>query len=233
MRLSMIIPAQNEEENLGVTLANFVGIAETEDLEIIVVDDHSKDNTFRIAKEFSDIHPQVRVVKNDKNPGFANALLTGFHAAKGEFVLPVMADNCDDPSTIPLMLEKISLGYDIVCGSRYMKGGKKYRGPFIQGFFSRCVGLSLYTLAHIPTHDISNAFKAYRKSILLSLDFVEEGFAISMEASLRFLAKGAVMTEVPTIWRGRKKGVSKFKIRKTFPYIRLFFTAFRKKWISQ
>jgi len=142
-----------------------------------------------------------------------------------------MADGCDDPQTIPLMLEKAKQGYDLVCGCRYMKGAEKKGGPKLQGFFSRFVCLSLYYLTKIPTRDVSNAFKLYRRNILQNIPLKENGFAVSMEAAIRFYVSGCRICDVPTCWEGRKKGKSKFKITKTFPYMRLYIEILVKSWI--
>lgn len=226
--LSIIIPARNEEENIEETIKSIARFLNNIKSEIIVVNDHSTDKTEETVKNISHKNPFVRVINNEKPPGFANALFSGFENARGKFVLPVMADGCDEPETILLMLKKMDEGYDLVCGSRYIKDGGKYGGPKIQGFFSTFVGKSLHYLIRIPTMDISNAFKMYRRDVLLSMKIKEKGFAISMEAALKFYFLGYKITEVPTIWYGRKKGKSKFRLTKTFPYIRLYFDAIIK-----
>ena len=232
IKLSIIIPARNEEDNIETTINKLLPFIDTSITEIIVVNDHSEDNTAVIVKKLQEKLPFLKIVDNLKQPGFANALKTGFENASGEFVLPVMADNCDEPSTISLMLKKAEEGYDLVCGSRYTRGGKRVGGPLIQGFFSRFVGISLHFLTGIPTRDVANAFKMYRKSILLSLDLQERGFAVSMEAGVKFFINGYKICDVPTTWYGREKGKSKFKLSKTLPYIKLYFWTIGKKWIS-
>jgi dolichol-phosphate mannosyltransferase len=228
--LSVVIPARNEEENIKETIENFIPYINKDETEIIVVNDHSEDRTEEIVLNLCEKYKFLKIVRNEQNPGFANALKTGFENAKGEFVLPVMADGCDSPQTIKKMVEKAKYGYDLICGSRYTKGGGKIGGPKIQSFFSRFVGLSLYYLIKIPTKDCPNAFKMYRRKILNSLKLKSEGFSISMEACLKFYFSGYKICEVPTVWYGRKKGKSKFKLSKTLPYIKLYIWAILKKW---
>ncbi|MGB9643473.1 MAG: glycosyltransferase family 2 protein, partial [Candidatus Ratteibacteria bacterium] len=208
--LSIVIPARNEQENLEETIDSLFSFIDSGITEIIVVNDHSTDCTEMIVKKIAEKKPQVRLVHNEDEPGFANALKTGFSHAKGEYVVPVMADGCDNPVTIQLMIEKAKEGFDLVCGCRYMKNGKKYGGPKFQNFFSKFVCLSLYYLAGIPTRDISNAFKLYRRKLLQQICLKEKGFAISMEAALKFYFEGYKICDVPTTWYGRKKGRSKF-----------------------
>ncbi|MCM8802722.1 MAG: glycosyltransferase family 2 protein [Candidatus Omnitrophica bacterium] len=228
--LSIVIPARNEQENIKDTIESLIPHLNIEETEIIVIDDHSEDKTENIALELEKKYPFLKLIRNEQAPGFANTLKTGFKNANGEFVLPIMADLCDDPGTIKKMVEKAKGGYDLVCGSRYTKGGGKIGGPKIQSFFSRFVGISLYYLIRIPTKDAPNAFKMYRRDILNSLNLKSTGFSISMEACLKFYFSNYKICEVPTVWYGRKKGKSKFKLSKTLPYVKLYIWAILKKW---
>ncbi|HNS32655.1 MAG TPA: glycosyltransferase family 2 protein [bacterium] len=232
MKLSVIIPARNEEENIEETIRGLMPYIGSHDTEIVVVNDHSTDNTERIVKNIQERNSHVRIVDNLKEPGFANALMTGFENARGVFVVPFMADSCDAPETLPEMLEKGEEGYDLVCGSRYIRGGKRVGGPLVQGCFSRIVGLTLSLLTGLPTKDAGNAFKMYRRENLLSFRLRQKGFAISMEACINFFLNGYRICDVPTAWYGRKKGKSKFRLSKTMPYIKLYFYTIWKKWTS-
>jgi len=232
VKLSIIIPARNEEENIEETVVSLVKYIDAGNTEIIVVNDHSDDRTEEVVKELVKRFPFINLIRNKKEPGFANALISGFENAKGEFVLPVMADRCDAPSTIPQMLKKTEEGCDLICGSRYMKEGGKVGGPKLQGVFSMFVGKTLYFLTGIPTHDVSNAFKMYRKKVLECLTLNEKGFAVSMEAGLKLYFSGYKICEVPTIWYGRNKGKSKFKLTRTFPYVKLYFRAIFRRFLK-
>jgi len=225
MKLTIVIPAHNEDAVIGKTI---VAIEKqvTVDCEIVVVDDHSSDNTPGEVKALIEKFPNIRLVENDWERGFANALRKGFSVSNSQFVLPVMADLCDDPLTINEMHKKAIDGYDIVCGSRYMKGGTKLGGPPIQTFFSRFVGRSLSFIIGIPTSDVSNSFKLYRKKVLDSIKIGSKGFDISMEIPLKAYFAGYSITEVPTVWKGREIGKSKFYIFKVAPnYIKLYLWA--------
>ncbi|MCM8777007.1 MAG: glycosyltransferase [Candidatus Omnitrophica bacterium] len=231
--LSIIIPARDEESNIEETIKNLITYINPENTEIVVINDHSKDNTIEIVRNLEKQYSFIKLIDNTGEPGFAKTLKEGFKNARGEFVLPVMADSCDSPETIPLMLEKAKEGYDLICGSRYVKGGKRVGGPLVQGFFSRFVGITLHILTGIPTRDVANAFKMYRKEKLLFLNLKEKGFAVSMEICVKFFINGYKICDVPTIWYGRKKGESKFKLSKTLPYIRLYLWTIWKKWTFQ
>jgi len=221
-KLSIVIPARNEEDNIEETVNSLIPFVNPHSAEIIVVNDHSTDGTRKIVKNLEEKHGFVKLVDNLKSPGFASALKTGFENAEGEFVVPVMADRCDEPSTLPKMLDKTDEGYDLVCGSRYIRGGKRVGGPLVQGLFSRFVGVTLHLFTGIGTRDAANAFKMYRREILLSLDLKEKGFAVSMEACVTFFMRGCRIADVPTVWYGREKGKSKFRLSKTLPYVKLY-----------
>ncbi len=225
MKITLVIPAHNEEEVIAHTI-NSIEEKLNLDYEIVVVNDHSVDNTGIVVKGLMKQYPNLRLVENDMERGFASALKKGFSVANSDFIIPVMADLCDDPLTIYDMYRKALKGFDVVCGSRYMKGGAKTGGPLIQSTFSRVVGWSLKYLIGIPTFDVSNSFKCYRKNVLDSLEFQSKGFEISMEITLKAYSSGFTITEVPTAWKGRFIGKSKFYLFKVAPgYIELYLWA--------
>lgn len=223
MRLSIIIPAHNEEENIAQVIERVESSVDA-DYELVIVNDHSRDKTPLLVEEARKRYANIRLVENNLEGGFANALRTGFRSSSGEVVIPVMGDLCDDLATIKAMLEKIDQGYDIVCGCRYIKGGRRQGGSRLKGLLSAGAGWTLYYLLGIPTHDIANAFKMYRKNVLDGIDIKAKGFEISMEIPLKGYYKGFKITEVPTVWKEREKGQSTFKIFKLLPeYLKLYF----------
>jgi len=212
--LYIVIPALNEEEIIGQTL---IGIEAEVALphEVIVVNDHSTDDTVGVVQRFGERHANVRVVSNEGPRGFSNALKVGYAAAGDGAIVTMMADLCDDPGTLAPMYGKIVEGYDIVCGSRYMPGGgKRDEDSEVKGMFSRFVGLSLRRLVGVPTHDATNAFKMYRSEIIKNIPIEEAGFACSMEILVKAFLRRAKITEVPTVWHGRTAGKSKFSMLK-------------------
>jgi len=230
MKISIVIPAHNEQDIIAKTIKS---IEETVnlDFEIIIVNDHSTDNTPGIVNSLKRIYSNLKLVENDIGRGFADALRKGFSVSDSDLVIPVMADLCDNPQTINDMYAKALEGFDIVCGSRYMKGGTKIGGPLIQTLFSRFVGCSLKYLIGIPTFDVANSFKCYRKHILNTIKIRSRKFEISMEITLKAYFAGFSITEVPTDWKGRFIGKSKFYLfRVAANYIKLYLWAiFRKK----
>lgn len=229
MKISLIVPLHNEEENVA-DLINKIEQTLDFSYELLVVNDHSIDRTRLLVEELICKYKNIRLVNNKLDGGFGNALRTGFKEAYGEVVVPIMGDLCDDLETVKKMLNKIEDGYDIVCGSRYIKNGKRQGGSILKGFLSCWGGRLLHFLLVVPTNDISNAFKMYRKSVLDSIDIKASGFEISMEIPLKAFYKGFKITEVPTVWKERTKGKSSFKVFNLLPnYIKLFSWAIFKR----
>lgn len=229
MNFSVIIPAHNEEANIEKVINSLEhNIAQS--VEIVVIDDHCSDKTADIVRSLAIKYKNIRLAENNDNPGFANALKAGFNNIKSEIAIPVMADLCDDPKVINRMYELALAGFDIVCGSRYMKEGKKIGGPLLKTFFSRFVGLSLNFFIGIPTHDISNSFKLYKKKVLENIKIESGGFEISAEIPLKAYFLGFKITEIPTVWVDRKEGKSKFNLFKQgVGYLKLYLWALNKK----
>lgn len=229
MDLSIIVPAHNEEENIS----NVISIIEDElnfPFELVVVNDHSADRTAEIVDNLAKKFNNIILVENKLAPGFVNAVKTGLVSVKTEVVVPVMGDSCDDMGTIPLMFEKIKEGFDVVCGSRYIKGGARIGGSKIKGFFSFFVGRTMSMFTGIPTHDVANAFKMYRKKVVDRINIESNGFEISMELALKAYFLGFNITELPTVWRERQKGRSNFKMLSLTPnYSRWYLWAIWKK----
>lgn len=226
MILHIVIPALNEEASIEETLRQIVTHVNMP-CEIIVVNDHSTDRTAEIVRAFAEQYTWVRLVDNEGPGGFSNALQVGYQTAGEGAIVTMMADLCDDPRSLKAMYDMINQGYDVVGGSRYMPGGRlEAEENRLKSMLSRSAGLSLRRLARIPIHDVTNAFKMYRSGILKSIAIEESGFACSMEITIKAILKGAQVGEIPTVWRGRQAGKSKFSIIKgANPYLRWYFWA--------
>lgn len=229
MKLSVVVPAHNEADNI-VDLIEKIEASLALDHELVIVDDHSVDATPALVKGLAAKFPHLRLVQNSAEKGFANAVKAGFAASRGTVVVPVMGDLCDDLSCLAAMYAKIDEGYDVVCGSRYMAGGRRIGGSRLKAFLSSVAGRSLYYLLGIPTHDLPNAFKMYRREVLERMELNAKGFDISMEIPLKAFFRGYRITEVPTVWRERTRGKSSFKIFQLLPsYLKLYLWALARR----
>ncbi len=230
MNLSIVIPARNEEKNIIGVIAGIESSLKIPH-ELIVVNDYSTDKTAELTEAAAKEYPDVRLVNNSGERGFAGAIKSGFRQANNELIVPVMADACDDPATLGIMMQKMSEGYDVVCGSRYIQGGSRIGGPKIKGFFSFLAGVSIFRLAGIPTHDPVNTFKMYRKQVVDSIETTTTDFEISMELLLKAHYAGFKIAEVPTVWKERRKGKSNFSLFKLLPkYLKLYLWCIAKNF---
>ena len=230
LKLSVVCPVYNEGINIGPLLER-LSQEITIPIELIVVYDRDDDDTLPVLSRLRPPFP-VRTVKNRFGRGALNAIKTGFGEAAGEATLLIMADLSDDLRAVPRMLGLVRDGYDVVCGSRYMHGGRQIGGPVLKGLLSRAAGLSLHWLAGVPTRDVTNSFKMYRTAFLRSLTFESSGgFEIGMEAVVKAYVSGARIAEVPSTWRDRVAGRSRFRLWRWLPkYLRWYFYAFRGRF---
>ena len=234
MKLSIVTPVYHEQDNIVRAIDGIRKHVKTP-YEFLIVYDKDDDPTCAVVKKHIAKHKltNVKLTKNSvgSGRGFMNALRTGFVKAKGEAVLVMMADLCDDPKDIDKMYGAFVEGADVVCGSRYMRGGKQHGSPIIKRTLSRLGGISLYHLRRVPVHDVTNNFKLYRRAVLDEVPLGETGgFEVAMEITLKAHALGYVVTELPTTWRDRSAGEAKFNLRKMLPrYTKLYLFAFTPK----
>lgn len=223
--LTLIVPAKKEEEAVIHTLEKIKERVKIPHKVIVVNDSLEGDKTGEIVKRYIKKNKNVSVIinRNNPHPTFASALISGFNKAKKGVVVPVMADLCDRVEDIDIMYKEILDGWDIVCASRYVKGGGKKGGPLIQSVCSFIVCSFLHFVTGIPTTDVSNAFKMYKKDVLNKVVInARSGVEVSMAITLQAYFNNAKITEVPTRWIGRTLGASKFKIiERTPPYYKI------------
>ncbi len=228
--LTVIVPVYNEAENFPV-LWNEVTAKIHSEMKVLVVYDFDGDTTVPVVRRLIDSgEARLHLIKNSFGRGVVGALRTGFQQAAPGPVLVVMADLSDDLGRVDDMLVKYRQGYDIVVGSRYMPGGGIQGGPLLKKHLSRLAGVSLHYLRGLPTHDATNAFKIYNRDMLNSIAIESTGgFEINLEITVKAFLAGYRIVELPTIWRDRTSGESRFRLWNWLPkYLRWYFLAFRR-----
>lgn len=227
--LGIIIPVYNEGANIEATLLAIKQKIQTPH-NTYVVYDFEEDDTLPVVREMRTKGLPVELLKNPV-PGVAHAIKTGLRKASEDYLLVTMADLSDDYSKVDQMCKLMSQGYDLVCGSRYMKGGRQIGGPFLKKLLSRAAGISLKYLAGLPVHDATNSFKLYRRSLLNKIDIQsEDGFEVGMEITVKAHFAGYKITELPCVWTCRKSGESRFKLIKWLPkYLHWYFFALKRR----
>ena len=226
MKVSVVIPVLNYEKKLEDTIKKIKN--EVIDVEIIVVCDITKLNLVEKARKLSKKLNKsygVRTIFRINKKGFGSALRYGFIKASGKVVVVMMGDLCDDPKTIPKMLKKIEEGYDVVVGCRYCKEGKII-GNTIKQRVSNFVSVLVSIFSKIRCKDVNNAFKMYRKEVLENIRTKSESFDMSIELLVKSAISGYKIAEVPTVWRNRDTGKSKFNFfREAKNYFKWFLYA--------
>lgn len=228
--LHIITPVFNEAENFpGLYKAVKKHIKTPH--ELVVVYDFDEDTTVPVAKKYARKDKSVVLHKNTIARGPLNALKSGFDYVKSGPVLIIMADLADDLTMVDKMYQKYLDGAAVVCGSRYMKGGRQIGGPLLKRTLSRLAGVSLYWVRRVPTHDVTNNFKLYDKKLLDSITIESGGgFEIAMEITVKAFHDRQPIVELPTTWRDRTAGEANFQLWKWLPsYLRWYFYALRPR----
>jgi glycosyltransferase involved in cell wall biosynthesis len=227
--LTIVIPVYNEGPNFPALWKELCSQIHSKFI-AFVVHDFPEDDTVPVVKQLAlQGDTRLRLLQNSFRPGVVGAILTGFQQVESGPVLVVMADLSDDLGRVDEMLDLYRRGYKLVAGSRYMKGGSQQGGPWFKQLLSRTAGLSLHWLRGIPIHDATNAFKIYDKEMLSTLSIESRGgFEMNLEITVKAFLAGHPMAEVPTRWRHRTAGRSRFRLWAWLPhYLRWYVYAFR------
>jgi glycosyltransferase involved in cell wall biosynthesis len=222
-QLNLLVPVYNEAENFPRLIAELEAHIPPP-FTLHVLHDFDEDTTVPVARELAKTRPWLRLLRNDLGRGVVNALRKGFQAVADGPCLVVMADLSDDLTVVPRMLELYDQGYRVVCASRYMKGGKQFGGPLLKRTLSRLAGVSLHWLVNFPTHDATNNFRLYDAALVRELGIESEGgFEVALELTSKAFRRGVRIAEVPTTWRDRTAGESRFRLWKWLPkYVRWY-----------
>ncbi|HKY51145.1 MAG TPA: glycosyltransferase [Candidatus Limnocylindria bacterium] len=226
-QLSIVLPVYNEAENIEPVLRGLSAAVRTPH-EVIVVYDFDEDTTVPVVRRLA--LPNVRLERNRLGRGVLNAMRAGIRAARGELVLISMADGSDEPDVVDRMVGLANGGADVVAASRYMRGGRQVGGPPLKALLSRLAGLTLHHLAGLPIHDATSNFRLYRRSFLEAVEIESQaGFELALELTVKAHRAGRKIAEVPTVWRDRTAGTSRFQLRRWLPhYVRWYVRAFTR-----
>ena len=208
MFVSVVIPVLNEAPNLKILIPWLKRELKSlvEDFEIIIVDGGSDDNSFQIAKKLG---CKVFV---QKESGFTSALKEGFRVSQGDYILTLDADLSHSPSFLARFI-KYMQDYDIIIGSRYVKGGRNF-ASFLRKISSILLNCTFRLFLRLPIRDVTSGYRIYRKEVLESISLEGENFEILPFIIIEALKKGFKIKEVPIIFLERRKGRSKASLIK-------------------
>jgi dolichol-phosphate mannosyltransferase len=229
--LALIVPVYNEAENFPALLAEIERDIPPPFV-LHVVYDFDEDTTVPVVRALAVDRPWLRLLKNRFGRGVVAAIRTGFQEVGRGPALVIMADLSDDLRVVPQLLDLYRRGSRIVCPSRYVRGGCQLGGPRLKRLLSRAAGLSLRLLARFPTHDATNNFRLYDAALVNALRIESTGgFELALELTAKGFRRGVKIAEVPTTWRDRTTGTSRFRLRKWLPkYLYWYSYALLPRW---
>lgn len=231
--LDIILPVYYEKENVKELLNGIKKFVKTPH-KINLIYQVNEDSTVEEIKKIQKESSKIKLIKSKYGIGIVEALKTGFEETRSEFVCIMMADLSDDPRDVDRMIRLLSKGYDFVCASRYSKNGRREKGPVVKGYLSFLACKTLRFFTGIPTNDATNAFKCFKRKLLKEVKIEsKEGFELPLELSVKAYNLGYRIAEVPTIWKERKKGKSKFKLFKLIPlYLKWYIYGIKNSWFK-
>lgn len=227
--VSFIIPFHNEKDNAGLMLDRVLQFGQSNKLnfEVVPVNDWSSDATGNILNRYGKKYPNVLPVHRRDGGELGNtmglALRLGTKKARGKIIIWTMGDLSDDTQTYSDIIDKINSGFDMVFGSRYMPGGSRGNLDALKAFLSSNGTLLARILFGVPVHDITNAFRGFKKTVFTTVNPQGTSFDISPEFAIKAHQQGFKLGEIPTVYTNRERGIPKFKLWKmTTMYLKVY-----------
>jgi glycosyltransferase involved in cell wall biosynthesis len=213
MDLSVVVPVYNEEENIPHLYEELTQVLDPLGLsyEIICADDGSSDGSFALLKTLAQRDPRVKVIRFRRNFGQTAGFSAGFDYASGDIVVTIDADLQNDPAGIPLLLDKMREGYDVVSGWR-----RDRQDPFIRRLPSKIANWLISSTTGVQVHDRGCSLRAHRREILKDMHLYGDLHRFIPDIAAWV---GATMTEIPVNHRPRQYGKSKYGMGRTFRVI--------------
>jgi dolichol-phosphate mannosyltransferase len=216
MKLSVVIPAQNEEGSVVQTVEGIVAVLEREgiDYEVLVVDDGSIDSTAATVEAISARNPRVRCRPSHYEKGFGMAIRAGLDLFEGDAVVIAMADASDDPEDVVRYHRLLEDGWDCAFGSRFMPGAQVHDYPRLKLTINRLANWFIRILFRHRYNDTTNAFKAYRREVIETIQpLLSKHFNLTVEMPLKAIVRGHTYEVIPTNWTNRTSGVPKLAMK--------------------
>jgi dolichol-phosphate mannosyltransferase len=216
MKLSVVIPARNEEESIEGTVAGIVDVLAREgiDYEILVIDDDSCDRTAAAVARLAESDRRVRCIRSPYPNGFGFAVRAGLERYTGELVAITMADGSDSPEDLLSYYRLLTAGYDCAFGSRFVPGGRTHGYPPFKFVVNRIVNLGIRLAFGHGYNDTTNAFKAYRREVIDNVQpLISSHFNLTVEIPLKAIVRGHSYAITPISWTDRRAGASKLHLQ--------------------
>ncbi|MGB0121672.1 MAG: glycosyltransferase family 2 protein [Solirubrobacterales bacterium] len=217
MKLSIVIPARNEEGSILPTIDGVVNVLEREsiDYEILVVDDGSTDRTRELVDGVNAANSRVLCRPSHYSPGgFGLAVRSGLELFSGDAVVIMMADKSDNPEDLVMYHHILAEGWDCAFGSRFLHGAVITDYPRLKFVLNRIANTFVNTLFRLGYNDTTNAFKGYRREVIETISpLLSKHFNLTVEMPLKAITRGHTYKVVPTSWTNRTTGEAKLAMR--------------------
>jgi dolichol-phosphate mannosyltransferase len=238
MKLSVVIPAHNEEDCIEDTVRSLHARLEAEEIEheILVVNDNSSDATEQILTRLRVECETVRFVNNSPPHGFGFAVRRGLETFTGDAVAIYMADASDRPEDLVRFYRIMEeSGVDCVFGSRFIRGARTYDYPRLKLALNRMANGFIQFLFGLRYNDVTNAFKLYRREVITGAQpLLSHHFNLTVELPLKAIIRGFSYRVVANDWINRKAGKSKLNIEEMGSrYLFIVLYCFIERWLSK
>ncbi|MEM3436910.1 MAG: polyprenol monophosphomannose synthase [Nitrososphaerales archaeon] len=240
-RIAILIPTYNERDNIPLLIEEaFKNLSHNHhDLHIIIIDDSSPDGTGDLVMKIAEVNKNVHLLSRAGKYGLGSAYIDGFRWSLSnlspDVFIQMDADLSHPPYYLSNFVEEILKGYDVIIGSRYVKGGGSTSWSWYRKIISKGANLFVHLIFRIKEKDATSGFRALsRKAVnyLLNFTLSSKGYSYQIESLLLCSKLGLLIKEVPIIFFGRKKGRAKLSIleilRFAFSLIRLRAVRFNK-----
>lgn len=220
----IVIPTLNERENLEKLIPAI--FEKMREISVLIVDDNSQDGTNRLIKDFQNTYTNLFFLERTENFGYGKACIDGFKWFLGEpfqYIITMDADFSHDYQAIPSLLSRLN-DFEVVIGSRYMKGGRIENWKLHRKILSRIANLYVRLILGLKIKDLTTGFNAYRREVLEKVNLNEirsDGYAFLVELKYRLTKSGAKITEYPIIFYERREGQSKMSSKIIWESIKL------------
>lgn len=231
--LDIVIPVYNEGGNI-VAVLDALGRAVKTPFRVFICFDNEDDDTLPAVRGYQNATFDIVLVKN-RGVGVHGAIVSGFQASTAPAVLVFPADDTYNAQAIDRMVEKLREGCDIVCASRFTKGGRMEGCRWLKSILVRSAAFTLYYLAGLPTRDATNGLRLFSRRVLSSVVIESKvGFTYSLELLVKCHRLDWKIGEVSALWFKRTKGESRFRILKWLPaYLRWYFYAYATTYLRR
>jgi len=215
-KLTIVIPARDEAACIASTVEHLHVELRLHGIphEILVIDDGSRDATWKTLQDVGSRIPALVAVQNPGPHGFGRAVVHGLNHMTGDAAVVMMADESDDCRDVVRYWKTLNEGWECVFGSRFLVGGGTIDYPRFKLILNRLVNVGIRVLFRVPLNDTTNAFKAYRRTAIEGCrPLIAPHFNLTVELPLKAIVRGYSWTVIPITWRNRRTGEAKLKLR--------------------